>query len=190
MEQWIPLTEYSRDHGVSISTLRRRIKTGDIEYKLEEGKYLLRNSSPAVSEPKVSSNIPIAPPPPFSAQSVESKPASESGAQEFLAITHELVGEIKKAFSLVLQEKEKQIQQLKGELTDLKTLVRVLEDENSRLEKRHAKNMSSNTMPVSQSTAAALSAAAAAALPPIRQAKNLIKEDLDASSWLNSPSDI
>lgn len=180
MQQWIPLTEYSRAQGLSISTLRRRIKAGEIEYKLEDGKYMLKNTSLPVSEPKVSSNI--APPPPFSAPSViESKPASESGAQEFLAITHELVGEIKKAFSLVLQEKEKQILQLKEEVTDLKTLVRVLEDQNAKLEKKAAMSVPAQV---------SISTANMAAQPTVRQAKNIIKEELDAASWLNSPSDI
>lgn len=174
MDQWIPLTEYSRAHGLSISTLRRRIKSGDIEYRLEDGKYMLKDSSSKVSDSKVSSTI--APPPPSS--KVEAKPASENGAQEFLAITHELVAEIKKAFALVLQEKERQILQLKEEAADLKTLVRVLEDENAKLNKKMA-----NSVP------AAISIATAAP-PPIRQAKNLIKEELDATSWLNSPSDL
>ena len=179
MQQWIPLTEYSRTHGLSISTLRRRIKAGEIEYKLEDGKYMLKDVSSPVSEPKVSSNI--APPPPFSAASVEAKPASESGAQEFLAITHELVGEIKKAFSLVLQEKEKQILQLKEEVTDLKTLVRVLEDENARLQKKQAKVAAATAVPVST---------VAMATTAVRPAKNLIKDELDAASWLNSPTEL
>lgn len=189
MDKWIPLTEYSRAHGLSISTLRRRIKTGELEYKLEDGKYLIKNSMPQVSDSKVSSNI--APPPPFSAEepaAVESKPASESGAQEFLAITHELVGEIKKAFSLVLQEKEKQILQLKEEVTDLKTLVRVLEDENAKLEKKAAAAVPAK---VSISpTAASAASATSQSMPTVRPAKNLIKEELDVASWLNSPSEI
>lgn len=181
MQKWIPLTEYSRAHGMSISTLRRRIKAGEIEYRLEDGKYMLKDSTSSASEPKVSSNI--APPPPFSAATVEAKPASESGAQEFLAITHELVGEIKKAFSLVLQEKEKQILQLKEEVTDLKTLVRVLEDENEKLQKKVA-------MSVPAHVSISKNNPGVATQPTVRPAKNIIKEELDAASWLNSPTDI
>ena len=46
--------------------------------------------------------------------------------------TQALLAEIKKAYSLILQEKEELILQLKEEVSDLKTLVRVLEDETLR----------------------------------------------------------
>ena len=41
---------------------------------------------------------------------------------------HHLMGELKKAYTQVLHEKEDQILQLKEEITDLKTLVKVLEE--------------------------------------------------------------
>ncbi len=39
---WLPLTEYALRSGVSISTLRRKIKSNTISYKMEEGRYLIR----------------------------------------------------------------------------------------------------------------------------------------------------
>jgi hypothetical protein len=39
--QWLPLLEYSVKTGVSLSTLRRYIKSGRIDFRLEEGRYLL-----------------------------------------------------------------------------------------------------------------------------------------------------
>ena len=39
---WLPLTEYALRSGMSISTLRRKIKSNNIEYKMEEGRYLIR----------------------------------------------------------------------------------------------------------------------------------------------------
>ena len=39
---WLPLTEYALRSGMSISTLRRKIKSNTIEYKMEDGRYLLR----------------------------------------------------------------------------------------------------------------------------------------------------
>ena len=189
MEQWIPLTEYSRANGLSISTLRRRIKAGEIEFKLEDGKYLLKNASSQTSEPKVSSTI--APPPPSAAEPKVGK-LSESGAQEFLAITHELVGEIKKAFSLVLQEKEKQILQLKDEVADLKTLVRALEDENAKLMRKQATARQQVQQPLRQ-----VEVTPKHPTPPkqeirqeVRPARNLITEEMDAASWLNSPTEL
>ena len=38
---WLPLIEYSIKSGLSLSTLRRRIKSNSIPFKLEHGKYLV-----------------------------------------------------------------------------------------------------------------------------------------------------
>jgi hypothetical protein len=38
---WIPLMDYAMKNGVSLSTLRRYIKAGKIEFKSENGKYLI-----------------------------------------------------------------------------------------------------------------------------------------------------
>ena len=39
---WLPLTEYAHRSGMSISTLRRKIKANAIDYKMDEGRYLLK----------------------------------------------------------------------------------------------------------------------------------------------------
>lgn len=144
-QNWLTLMEYSALYRVSLSTLRRRIKSGDIEFKLIEGKYLIKNgpfSSATQTAPAA-----IAPPTLVSAQVpakviVEDKPVPSKvpspvtapvGDDQFWRATQGLLSEIKKAYSLILQEKEEQILQLKDEVADLKTLVRVLEDDNLRL---------------------------------------------------------
>jgi hypothetical protein len=38
---WLPLIDYSIRRGVSLSTLRRYIKARKIEFRIENGKYLL-----------------------------------------------------------------------------------------------------------------------------------------------------
>jgi hypothetical protein len=38
---WIPLMDYAIKKGISLSTLRRYIKAGKIQYKVEQGRYLL-----------------------------------------------------------------------------------------------------------------------------------------------------
>ena len=53
--------------------------------------------------------------------------------KDVLATTNRLLDEIKKTYSLILQEKEEEIIFLKDEMTNLKTLVCVLEDENKKL---------------------------------------------------------
>lgn len=41
METWLPLTDYSSKYKISVSTLRRRIKTDDIKYHFQDGKYFI-----------------------------------------------------------------------------------------------------------------------------------------------------
>ncbi|MBX3020449.1 MAG: hypothetical protein KF799_02130 [Bdellovibrionales bacterium] len=134
-----------------MSTLRRRIKAGEIEYKFIDGKYLLKDGPLFVGQPATET---IAPP--TSVKSHAQAPAQEKTVaapaasapataplnaepdqhDQFWKTTQGLLNEIKKAYSLILQEKEEQILQLKEEVADLKTLVRVLEDDNTRLKNK------------------------------------------------------
>lgn len=45
MEQWISLLDYASKKGVSLSTLRRYIKSNKIPFKIEKGRYLLLDQS-------------------------------------------------------------------------------------------------------------------------------------------------
>ena len=58
----------------------------------------------------------------------------ESSEEPILTAANKLLNELKRAYTLVLQEKEEQLLHLKEEVSDLKTLVRVLEGENQRLQ--------------------------------------------------------
>lgn len=130
---WLSLNEYSTKHNVSISTLRRRIKTHDIEYQFQDGKYFLKDTPATDYRPQVT----VAPPPQQNSNRKVEKPVQTPVVQTSVAqndsMIQQLLGEIKKAYAVILQEKEEQIIQLKEEVSDLKTLVRVLEDENLRL---------------------------------------------------------
>lgn len=53
--------------------------------------------------------------------------------EPIITAANRLLTELKRAYTQILQEKEEQILHLKEEVTDLKTLVRVLEAENERL---------------------------------------------------------
>jgi hypothetical protein len=50
---WLPLTEYALRSGMSISTLRRKIKSNSIEFKMEEGRYLIKSDEFAEPKPTV-----------------------------------------------------------------------------------------------------------------------------------------
>jgi len=44
--QWLSLTEYASKYGISVSTLRRRIRKGQISVDFKFGKYFIKDQSP------------------------------------------------------------------------------------------------------------------------------------------------
>lgn len=154
---WLPITDYSAKHKVSVSTLRRRIKADDIKYRFIEGKYLLLDEpiATAINVPtneQLSESATQSPHrPSLKSENVNGFAHSQPGMSALknppppsentldgpiLSAANRLLTELKKAYSQILQEKEEQILQLREEVTDLKTLVRVLESENDKLNSR------------------------------------------------------
>lgn len=152
---WLPLTDYSLKYKVSVSTLRRRIKTEDIQFRFDDGKYFILDEPPTGS-PQPRANRPslnsetarafggsVGPAKPALGHAMdfedEAVPPKDDGKerakieQNILNVANNLLGELKKAYSQILHEKEEQILQLREEISDLRTLVRVLESENARL---------------------------------------------------------
>lgn len=131
---WLSLTEYSNKHKVSISTLRRKIKSTEIEFRLDEGRYMIFDSD----EQNASEVAPS-----YSATSSEQhRPSLKSEAfhetnkesgESVITAANRLLADLKKAYTQVLQDKEAQISDLREEISDLKTLIKVLESENDRL---------------------------------------------------------
>jgi hypothetical protein len=126
---WLPLAEYSMKHNVSISTLRRRIKTEDIRFRFDDGKYFIldeelkKMTNTEEHRPSLSSNV---------QQGVQTEIPTEVG-ESVITAANRLLADLKKAYTQILQEKEEQILSLREETMDLKTLIKVLEAENSRL---------------------------------------------------------
>lgn len=137
-QNWLSLMEYSAKYRVSISTLRRRIKAGEMEFQFSDGKYLLKDKPVVTVTPEA-----IAPPLTIipQVQTVEKKlklaPVAFAEAPrpeaEVGPTIESLLSEIKKAYMQILQEKEEQILILRSEVSDLKTLVSVLEEQNGQL---------------------------------------------------------
>ena len=140
-DQWLPLTEYSSKYKVSVSTLRRRIRSNEIQFKFDDGKYFLadlpltspsKNNRPSQvfkTEEKMSESV--------SRQNIKAAPVAQSSEihrnETQSELVQSLLSEIKKAYSTVLHEKEEQILLLKEEVSDLKTLIKILESDNERL---------------------------------------------------------
>ncbi len=139
--QYLSLTEYSSKYRVSISTLRRKIKTDDIKFVFENGKYLIEDSPMSAPRgPRVATASGLDE---RLHEKLHQEPREESreeshseGSEPVLHVANRLLTELKKAYSQILHEKEEQILYLKEELLDLRTLVRVLESENERLSQR------------------------------------------------------
>ena len=112
---WLPLIEYSLKSGVSTSTVRRRIKTKKIKYKLHEGKYYIFCDSDEIAE--------------FETSTVSSKTLTET-----LQLTKKALESLLQAGAgatqsrdEVVEEQAKKIRLLEEEVQDLKTLVAILE---------------------------------------------------------------
>ena len=134
---WLPLAEYSMKHHVSISTLRRRIKSEDVKFRFDDGKYFICDEDPKkmASEehrPSPSSDVQN---PSAAILPQQTAPISEPG-ESVITAANKLLTDLKKAYTQVLQEKEEHIMVLREEIVDLKTLIKVLESENTRLRER------------------------------------------------------
>ena len=120
MSQWIALNDYANKHRLSISTLRRRIKSHKIEFKLDDGKYFIMDGETVIPQ-EINGNQP-------------QNSRTPVMSTEALSTTKLLLDELKRAYLDSLQGKEDQILYLKQQVSDLKTLVLLLEKENHRLQ--------------------------------------------------------
>jgi hypothetical protein len=131
-KNWLSLTDYSAKHKVSISTLRRRIKSDDIDYKIEGSKYLLLDNqkipdSDNKSNYKNLNSVQPAHRPSQRNEWVAGSDKKELKNDSVLNAANEIVNELKNAYSSILQEKEEQIVKLKTHIAELETLISVLE---------------------------------------------------------------
>lgn len=133
---WLPLTEYSAKYKISMSTLRRRIKAEDIRFRFDEGKYLI------IDEPMGTHQRLISPSLDSDLALVGSHNGLMTGSNDggsdshneepMISTADNLLLELKKAYSKILQEKELQILQLREEVGKLKSSIRILELDNKR----------------------------------------------------------
>ncbi|KYG68943.1 hypothetical protein [Bdellovibrio bacteriovorus] len=150
---WLPLTDYSTKYKISVSTLRRRIKADDIKFRFEDGKYFIMDepmgTHQRVHRPSQDSDALVgahhgmmkgndtmsasSKDDLLKAQDLQDKSMKANKDEPILTAANKLLNELKKAYTQILQDKEETILQLKDEVADLKTLVRVLESENDRL---------------------------------------------------------
>ncbi len=112
MSKWLNIKDYSNISGLSISTIRRKIKENAIKYKQEQGKYFIHNDK---TEP----------------ENIETTSKSDN---DFIKFAEKTISSINKLNIDLIEEKEKRlsiqgelIKQLKEEVSELRMLVKVLE---------------------------------------------------------------
>jgi len=142
---WLPLTEYALRSGMSISTLRRKIKSNAVEYKMEEGRYLIRfdefdEEPPAPPLGFASTDAPRMPPNlPKPEPRVVLKPAVEAPQQnvildEIRKIREELhlnkdEGSLRwRALEARVAGLAKKLEQFTEQMAELKMLVKIFEE--------------------------------------------------------------
>ncbi len=123
LNSWLPLNDYANRYKLSVSTVRRRIKSQKVEFKLDDGKYFILDDMDG--QPNTVTTQAPEPSRTFT-------PTTAAGEVATLPMKL-LLEELKRAYLDSLQSKEDQILHLKQQVSDLKTLVMCLEKENSRL---------------------------------------------------------
>jgi uncharacterized protein YlxW (UPF0749 family) len=103
---WIDLHSFASKYGISLSTLRRRIRSRSIEFKLEKGRYWLPDTADVMS---------LAP--------------LFSRKTDDVVVPRQTVRPRDLALEASVEDLENENRKLKAQIAELQTLVRVLESE-------------------------------------------------------------
>ena len=145
---WLPLIEYSVRSGLSLSTIRRKIKSHTLTYRMENGRYLIFFEGATTglrSYPVTSAMTALAPrPAPVMVREPENETEPERGATMETQLNTSRLSEnsvdgairmVSEAFECALREKDERIQLLEANnrsleerLNELRLLVKVLEE--------------------------------------------------------------
>jgi predicted RNase H-like nuclease (RuvC/YqgF family) len=108
---------------LSLSTIRRKIKSNALPFRLEKGKYFILFTEPA-TQPAVQTPLAMAAPVPFATPTTRSAPVEDASVQaRFLAYERSLREKEERIRSLELANRE-----LEQRLEELRILVKVLEE--------------------------------------------------------------
>jgi hypothetical protein len=134
---WLPLVEYSVRSGLSLSTIRRKIKSNSIPFRLENGRYLIFFEETVAPTPKPAPVMRreetrvVAPPPPPIVRDLPRKKEERTSTPS----TDESVRMVSEAFEHAIREKDERIilleranRELEDRLNELRLLVKVLEE--------------------------------------------------------------
>ena len=139
--QWLSLTEYSSKYNVSISTLRRRIRSGQLSFNISFGKYFLKDQNlgrlketkeeiknqefNASIKNKIDNKEKDA-----TQKDIVQKEIKSVGTEHFLL---DKLMDVQKKLYEKIEAKELKILEQQTQIADLNTLVAFLEKENTDL---------------------------------------------------------
>ena len=119
---WLPLVEYSIKSGLSLSTIRRKIKSNALTFRLEKGKYFILFSEGSTARP--ATPLAMAAPVPLGPKSPQAATEEDAAVQaRFLAYERSLREKEERIRSLEIANRE-----LEQRLEELRILVKVLEE--------------------------------------------------------------
>ena len=130
MSNWLPITEYSLRNGISVSTIRRKIKNKSLEHKIENGKYFIMddNADYEISDNKLSMSTPTG---------IDVSKKGFTNINDLIDFAQRSIDTATELNRELIEEKEKVIHiqdglilQLKEQVGELKMLVSVLEKNN------------------------------------------------------------
>lgn len=121
---WLPLVEYSIKSGLSLSTIRRKIKSNALPFRLEKGKYFILFAESQTTR-VVQAPLAMAAPIPMAAPTPRIPAPVEDAAVQarFLAYERSLREKEERIRSLEAANRE-----LEQRLEELRILVKVLEE--------------------------------------------------------------
>ena len=117
-EMWLPITEYSVKSGMSLSTIRRKIKTCTLPFRFEHGRYLILLEKEPI-RPDLKSH----------------RTLSNQGSETDGTLNDPSVRMMVDAYEYALKGKDdrirlldKQIREMESHLGELRLLVQILEE--------------------------------------------------------------
>lgn len=120
-ESWLPLAEYAMRTGISISTLRRKIKSETISYRMEEGRYMLRATPGDYMVAAAEAGSPFI--------SVDTAPKVVTPPQQQQSSEGVGVDQLRwRALDARVAGLAKKVDQLSEQLSEMKMLVKVFEE--------------------------------------------------------------
>jgi hypothetical protein len=127
MSNWLPITEYSFKNRISVSTIRRKIKSNTLRSKIENGKYFIMDED---ADYEIGENK-------FYVKSIDGSGDDKVGfsnIDDLISFAERSINMVSRLNQELMEEKDKVVKiqegvilQLREQINELKMLVNILE---------------------------------------------------------------